>query len=336
MARVREPGETTGTVVEQLQCVRSRCRGLASIVFVALIVASLDAQDRNKDRSSHQASSISVEKDIRLEVLDWGGSGRPIVLLAGLGGTAHVFDNFAPKLTGYGHVLGLTRRGFGASTAPESGYSVGRFAQDLLEALNALDLKNAVLIGHSFGGEELTRAAGVQSKRIAGLVYLDAAIDQSEVRKWGANQLDAMRRAMQMKENVWREILSSMTPPDYHNIQVPAIAFFAVPKAATDSLEKGIEIMKNYPDLEGSTTEQKMSASYKILEAYRNNDPAVRQNLDMSFAAYRASTESNIKLFRAGVPHGRVVELIGAHHLIYLSNQADVLRELDHFMKTLP
>jgi pimeloyl-ACP methyl ester carboxylesterase len=206
----------------------------------------------------------------------------------------------------------------------------------LLAALNALDLKNAVLIGHSFGGEELTRAAGVQSNRIAALVYLDAAIDQSEIRKMGANQLDGMRQAMQMKENVWEELLSSMTPPDYHNIQVPAIAFFAVPKAATDSLERGIEIMKNYPDLEGSATERKMTASYKMLEAYRNNDPMVRQNLGMSFAAYRAATENNIELFRTGVPHGRIVELMGAHHLIYLSNQADVLRELDYFMKDLP
>ena len=93
--------------------------------------------------------------------------------------------------------------------------------------------------------------------------------------------------------------------------------------------------MKNYPDLEGSATERKMSASDKMLEAYRNNDPVVRRNLDMSFAAYRAATENNIQLFRAGVPHGRVVELIGAHHLIYLSNQADVLRELDHFMRAL-
>ena len=183
MTRVRELGETTRTLVQQLPCVRSRYRGLASIVFVVLIVSSLDAQDRTNDRSSHKVSSIAVGKDIRLEMLDWGGSGRPIVLLAGFGGTAHVFDNFAPKLTGYGHVLGLTRRGFGASTAPEAGYSVSRFAKDLLEALNALDLKNAVLIGHSFGGEEMTRAAGVQPNRIAGLVYLDPAIDQSEVRK---------------------------------------------------------------------------------------------------------------------------------------------------------
>jgi pimeloyl-ACP methyl ester carboxylesterase len=150
-----------------------------------------------------------------------------------------VFDNFAPTLTGYGHVLGLTRRGFGASIAPESGYSVSRFAKDLLEALNALDLKNAVLIGHSFGGEEMTRSAGVQPNRIAGLVYLDAAIDESEVRKMGANQLDGMRRAMQMKENAWQELLSSMTPPDYHNIQVPAIAFSPFPRLR-QILSKGV------------------------------------------------------------------------------------------------
>jgi len=40
-----------------------------------------------------------VDDNVKLEVLDWGGTGRPLVLLAGLGNTAHVFDDFAPKLT---------------------------------------------------------------------------------------------------------------------------------------------------------------------------------------------------------------------------------------------
>jgi pimeloyl-ACP methyl ester carboxylesterase len=37
---------------------------------------------------------IQVEPDVKLEVLDWGGTGRPLVLLSGLGDTAHVFDKF--------------------------------------------------------------------------------------------------------------------------------------------------------------------------------------------------------------------------------------------------
>ena len=49
-----------------------------------------------------------MQKGVRLEVLDWGGSGGPLVLLAGGGDTAHVFDDFAPKLTSSFHVALLT------------------------------------------------------------------------------------------------------------------------------------------------------------------------------------------------------------------------------------
>ena len=47
------------------------------------------------DPSRHQVQFVTVEDNVKLEVLDWGGSGRPIVLLAGSGNTAHVFDDFA-------------------------------------------------------------------------------------------------------------------------------------------------------------------------------------------------------------------------------------------------
>ncbi|HUB81519.1 MAG TPA: hypothetical protein VMB03_22120 [Bryobacteraceae bacterium] len=67
-----------------------------------------------------------MDDNVTLEVLDWGGSGRPLILLAGLGNTAHVFDDFAPKLTPQYHVFGITRRGFGASSSPASGYSADR------------------------------------------------------------------------------------------------------------------------------------------------------------------------------------------------------------------
>jgi pimeloyl-ACP methyl ester carboxylesterase len=56
-----------------------------------------------------------VSDHVRLEVLDWGGSGRPLVLLPGGGDTAHVFDEFASTLTADFHVYGITRRGFGES-----------------------------------------------------------------------------------------------------------------------------------------------------------------------------------------------------------------------------
>src|ERR1700747_1242431 len=74
------------------------------------------------DPSKHQIKLVSVGDGVRLEVLDWGGPGRPIVLLAGLGFTAHVFDGFAEKLTDTYHVYGVTRRGYGASSRPAADY----------------------------------------------------------------------------------------------------------------------------------------------------------------------------------------------------------------------
>src|SRR6201999_3601876 len=51
------------------------------------------------DVSPHTVQFVTVDKDVKLEVLDWGGTGRPLVLLTGLGNNAHVFDTFAQKLT---------------------------------------------------------------------------------------------------------------------------------------------------------------------------------------------------------------------------------------------
>jgi non-heme chloroperoxidase len=61
---------------------------------------------------------VAVDKDIKLEVLDWGGAGRPVVLLPGLENTAHVYDDFAPRLAPQHHVYGITGQEFGASSAP--------------------------------------------------------------------------------------------------------------------------------------------------------------------------------------------------------------------------
>src|SRR5579859_3719094 len=111
------------------------------------------------DSSPHQVRFVTADKDLRLEVLDWGGSGKPIVLLAGLGNTAHVFDDFAPKLTSDHHVYGITRRGFGASEYSGSEYGADRLGDDVLAVLDALKIDKPVLAGHSLGGEELSSIA---------------------------------------------------------------------------------------------------------------------------------------------------------------------------------
>src|ERR1700722_4558322 len=117
---------------------------------------------------------VEVQPDVKLEVLDWGGTGRNLVLLAGLGSTAHVFDSLEPKLAAHYHVIGITRRGFGQSSAPQSGYDPKRLGDDVVAVLDALHIADPVLVGHSIAGEELSAISTYHHGRAAALIYLDA------------------------------------------------------------------------------------------------------------------------------------------------------------------
>jgi hypothetical protein len=66
----------------------------------------------------------------------------------GSGNTAHVFDDFALKLTA-NHVYSIARRGFGVSSHPEVGYADQRLADDVLRVLDSLTIRNPILVGHS-------------------------------------------------------------------------------------------------------------------------------------------------------------------------------------------
>src|SRR5918992_3498563 len=157
-------------------------RALLFVVGLAILGVPALARDPSqtsaawRDPSPHQVRWITVDSSVRLEVLDWGGSGQPVVLL-GCYLSAHVYDEFAPKLTNQFHVHGITRRGIGASDKPTTGYSVQRSADDLFEAFNALKLQHALLVGHSCAGQVLTMFAAQHGDRLRGLVYLDGATD---------------------------------------------------------------------------------------------------------------------------------------------------------------
>ena len=131
------------------------------------------------DPTPHKAQFVNTSDHVKLEVLDWGGTGRALVFVPGLGADAHVFDKFAPLFVGKYHVYGVTRRGYGASDKPdpEAGavYTADRLADDVLAAMDALKIDRAILAAWSLGGEEISSIATRKPERVAGLVYLDAA-----------------------------------------------------------------------------------------------------------------------------------------------------------------
>lgn len=115
------------------------------ILFVALLcVQSAPAQNtepttKPPDKSPHKSGFVTAN-GIRLHYLDWGGTGGVLLLLTGYGDDAHVFDDFAPKFTDHFHVIALTRRGFGESDKPATGYDIATRVEDIRQFLDALKI----------------------------------------------------------------------------------------------------------------------------------------------------------------------------------------------------
>lgn len=131
------------------------------------------------DSSPHRAGTVTVD-GVRIEYLDWGGSGPTLVFYPGMGNSAHVFDGFAPRFTDQYRVIGVSRVGFGGSDQPErEGYAIAARVEQLRAVLDTLRLQHVVLAGHSLGGDEITGFATTYPTRTAGVIYLDAALDHS-------------------------------------------------------------------------------------------------------------------------------------------------------------
>jgi non-heme chloroperoxidase len=303
-----------------------------------------------RDKSPHTVQFITVDAGVKLEVLDWGGSGRPVVLLAGLGNTAHVFDDFAPKLVPAHHVYGITRRGFGESSVPASGYSADRLGDDVLAVIHALKLDRPVLAGHSIAGEELSSIGTRHPETVAGLIYLDAAygyayydhargdfqIDKVELQKslerlQPGKSLRSQRQVLEQQlqsvlqfEKSLREALKDLQagPPEPEAglpsppMPAPALAIIAGKQKYADIR---VPILAIY--------------AVPHAEPGLSNDPATRAAED---ARDLETTGAQARAFETGEPSARVVRLPHASHFVFESNEADVLREVNTFLNGLP
>jgi pimeloyl-ACP methyl ester carboxylesterase len=317
--------------------------GNSFFLLIAFLILSQEASAQ-RDSSAHKVRFVTVEPGVRLEVLDWGGSGRPLIFLAGAGDTAHRFDGFAPQFTAQHHVYGITRRGFGASSKPtpaNGNYSADHLGDDVLAVMKALYIDRPVLIGHSIAGEELSSVGSRFPEKVSGLIYLDAAtgfafydpahpiveIEMNDIRRrideieaGGVDEkkkLSELETAVAKFETVLHQNnlgVANMPPlpprspinaamnfgmQEYTSIPVPALAIYACPHN-----------WDRLPD-DGSGRKAALIADDKAhCNAWADN-------------------------FKHGVPGARIVMIPNADHYVYLSNEAQVVAEMNAFLASL-
>ena len=126
-------------------------------------------------------SFFEVSEGVQISVLDWGGSGPPVILLAGASRTAHVWENVAPYLEDRRTVIGLTRRRVGRSSVPTEEFGLAELVSDIVALMDLRGIQQADFIGHSFGGAELSYLALHHPERVRRAVFLDGGWDFYEM-----------------------------------------------------------------------------------------------------------------------------------------------------------
>ena len=313
--------------------------------FVALLVVASVA--RAQDKSPHQPRFVTVEPNVRLEVLEWGDHGPALVLLAGLQATAHAFDEFAPKLAAFYHVYGITRRGFGNSSAPRYGYDADELGDDVLRVIDSLGLHRPVMAGHSIAGEELSSIGSRHPERISGLIYLDAGADYAFYDpSYGHVTIDLNDIVRQLD----RIRIGSAAPAAEQRGTMRSLADTTLP-----ALIKRLKWVLSQPGLQRQGGSPPMKAATRavflgqrkytsirgpVLAIFAEpgeappgfeNDPAMRAMV----AEVDSATAKQVSAFERGVPQARVLRIPRASHFIYRSHESQVITEIRAFIDSL-
>ena len=301
------------------------------IVGVSLLVSgSVLAQDRQTDNTPHTVRLIPVQESVKVEVIDWGGSGPALILLAGLGDTAHVYDKFAPKLVPSFHVYGITRRGFGASSVPppENGnYSADRLGDDVLGVIDALKLNRPVLAGHSVAGEELSSVASRHPEKISALIYIDAGYPYA---LYDETHGDLVLDSIAMRGTLDHLHLGTLhLSPDQLNEVL----------AQTQRLQR--QLQQRIEDL--STTGPPRPVDNPVIVAildgqqkYTHINVPVLAIFNVPHSpAFLRTMENLAHAFETHVPNVRIVRIPNADHYLFRTNEADVLRDMNDFISNL-
>jgi non-heme chloroperoxidase len=320
------------------------------IAVFSLNASAAAAQLAQTDATAHRQSFITTGDGTRLEVLDYGGDGPPLIFISGLDATGHAFDKFAPRFIGTHHVFAVTRRGIGASDKPplsDAAYNSRRLGDDVLDVMDALKVERAVLAGWSMGGVELSSIATRYPGRVAGVVYLDAGYAYSfyapgNLRPGGQN-LDIAVNDLRSRVRAARhlpmdqaiksmdEILSTVLPDIEADVSAWRRRLLERTEAGQPSSTPALTATYGRADAIQQNVERFPPVKAPMLAIYAGPPPSRAGSAPTSVKDYNEV----IDRFRTAHPHARVIVLDDAQHDVFDSNPEEVEREMRAFIAGL-
>ena len=300
------------------------------------------------DSSPHTVRMVTIAPDVRLEVLDWGGTGPALVFLSGLQDVAHGFDVFAPLFADSFHVVGITRRGYGASSQTPDGYDITSRVEDLRIVLDSLHLASVSLVGHSIAGDELTAFAGAYPERATRLVYLDAAYDHSGLGPViaASPQLPPMQAADSASPaavQAWLKRTWGMTVPE---AQLRAIGHYDgaghlqgdVTPARIDSLMLAGCGQPDWKRVRAPSLviDAVVDSAPQIFPGWNSLGPDVQARARQFTGTLQAWAGGQRAARRQSLARAELLSLHGANHYVFDSNRDTVLAAMRRFLASNP
>lgn len=267
---------------------------------------------------------------IRLHYLDHGGEGQPLILMPGLTANAHCFDGLVKAGLGKQfRVLALDLRGRGLSDKPDTGYSMEDHALDVLGLIDALNLENLILGGHSFGGLLSMYMAASYPDRMEKLVVMDAAgTMHPEVRDLIKPSVDRLGQIIPS----WEEYLSAMKQlPFFHDWWDPTIESYY--RADVEILASGGVKPRSKPEAIIEAVEKGLTENWAE-HISKINHPLLLLNAPQGVgpgAAPVLPIEHALETVNA-VPQGAYAEISGNHFtMLYSEGANEIVAAIDEF-----
>ena len=215
----------------------------------------------------------------------------------------------------------ITRRGYGASSKPERGYSVPELAEDDWRVIPAIKVTKPVVVGHSMAGSELSFLGQKHSPELGALAYFDANADPMDF-PWS----NAEFRELTMKSMKGTPGPPQATPADKSSIE----AYRAFQKRIGEFPFPEGEI-RNMHEINPDGSLGKYRTPAFVSRGIDNGSIRKARENEILFE-FIHRWEANLK---HAVPAAQIVELPGAHYCLFQNEQTDVLREMRAFLQTL-